>query len=60
MVESTRTQSVYVFATDYPHYDADSADAILPRTIPAEIRDRVRFRNALDTYPKLAGLEAAA
>jgi predicted TIM-barrel fold metal-dependent hydrolase len=60
MVDATRTHDVYVFATDYPHYDADSAEAILPRTIPAELRDKVRFRNAVDTYPKLAGLERAA
>ena len=60
MVNGIGGESIYVFATDYPHYDADSADAILPKTIPDELRNRVRFKNAIETYPRLRNLEPAA
>jgi predicted TIM-barrel fold metal-dependent hydrolase len=56
LVEMTDTERVYVFATDYPHYDADSASAVLPGTLPEELRQRVRYRNAIETYPRLRGL----
>jgi uncharacterized protein len=54
MVEETGSERIFMFSTDYPHYDADSADSVLPKSIPKELRDRVRYRNAAETYPKLA------
>jgi predicted TIM-barrel fold metal-dependent hydrolase len=56
IVETAEAEDVYVFSTDYPHYDADSADKTLPATVPQALRDKVRFGNALATYPRLAGL----
>ncbi|HEY6762282.1 MAG TPA: amidohydrolase family protein [Baekduia sp.] len=56
LVEMTGTEGVYLFATDYPHYDADSAAVVLPGSLPDELRRRVRYENALATYPRLAGL----
>ena len=56
LVQMADTERMYVFATDYPHYDADSAKAVLPGTLPEELRQRIRYRNALETYPRLAGL----
>jgi len=47
---------VFVFSTDYPHFDADSAEKTLPLTMPKELRDKICFENALKTYPRLAGL----
>ena len=58
LVEMAGLEHVYVFASDYPHYDADSVDAVLPGTLPEELRRRVRFENALETYPKLRNLAA--
>jgi predicted TIM-barrel fold metal-dependent hydrolase len=55
LVEMTETQDVFVFASDYPHYDADSADTVLA-ALPDELRFKIRWRNALDAYPRLAGL----
>ena len=52
LVESDR---MFMFATDYPHFDADSADAVLPKSLPEELRFRIRCRNAIETYPKLLG-----
>jgi predicted TIM-barrel fold metal-dependent hydrolase len=57
LVEMVESDRIFVFASDYPHYDADSAYAILPtKTIPEELRLRIRYQNALETYPKLRDL----
>jgi predicted TIM-barrel fold metal-dependent hydrolase len=55
IVEMSDTERLFMFSTDYPHYDADSADIVLPRTLSEEPRRRVRYQNALETYPRLAG-----
>jgi predicted TIM-barrel fold metal-dependent hydrolase len=54
LVEMTETERVYVFSTDYPHYDADSANIF--KALPAELRQRIRYKNALETYPRLKHL----
>jgi predicted TIM-barrel fold metal-dependent hydrolase len=54
LVEMTETQGVYVFSTDYPHFDADSATVLAG--LPDELRNRIRYQNALETYPRLKGL----
>jgi len=57
LVEMVESESIYVFASDYPHYDADSAYAVLPsKTIPEDFRLRLRYKNALETFPKLRNL----
>jgi predicted TIM-barrel fold metal-dependent hydrolase len=58
LVEMSDSAGLYMFSTDYPHYDADSADIVLPRTLPEELRRRVRYQNAIETYPRLAGAAA--
>jgi predicted TIM-barrel fold metal-dependent hydrolase len=55
LCELVQSDRMFMFATDYPHFDADSADAVLPRSIPEELRLRIRCRNAIETYPKLLG-----
>jgi predicted TIM-barrel fold metal-dependent hydrolase len=60
LVEDMRAEEMFVFATDYPHYDADSADTFLPATLDSELRERVWFRNALETYPRLAAFTPPA
>jgi len=56
LIDMVDSEDMYVFASDYPHYDADSADAVLPSKMPEGLRRKIRFENALATYPKLAGL----
>jgi predicted TIM-barrel fold metal-dependent hydrolase len=58
LVEMVESSQVFVFASDYPHYDADSAYATLPGTIPEELSRRIRYQNAVETYPKLRSLVA--
>jgi predicted TIM-barrel fold metal-dependent hydrolase len=53
VVELAGAEAMFVFSSDYPHYDADLARDVLPRTLPGELRDRVRYRNAVETYPRL-------
>jgi predicted TIM-barrel fold metal-dependent hydrolase len=54
LVEMADTDRMYVFSSDYPHWDADSITPLLPPSLPQELRDRIRYRNALETYPRLA------
>ena len=55
--ESFATEDVFLFSTDYPHFDSDSADAVLPKgRMPEELRAKIRYKNALATYPRLSDL----
>jgi uncharacterized protein len=56
LVEMSNSERMFTFASDYPHYDADSVDVVLGRSVGEELRERVRWRNALETYPRLPGL----
>jgi predicted TIM-barrel fold metal-dependent hydrolase len=38
-----------LFSSDYPHYDTDDPEFIIKR-IPAEMRERVCYQNAVDTF----------
>jgi predicted TIM-barrel fold metal-dependent hydrolase len=58
LVKEMEAEEMFVFSTDYPHYDADSAPNALPGTMDRQLRDRVCFRNAVETYPRLAGVAA--
>jgi predicted TIM-barrel fold metal-dependent hydrolase len=51
-------EGVFLFATDFPHYDADSQSVL--SGLSDELLDRIRWRNAVETYPRLAGLAPAA
>lgn len=43
-----------VFSSDYPHYDFDSPRRALPPGLPAELRERIYWKNAAETYgPRL-------
>jgi len=52
IIELGDLEKVFVFATDYPHYDADSADVI--GSLPDDIRNRIRYENAFDAFPRIA------
>jgi predicted TIM-barrel fold metal-dependent hydrolase len=55
LVKSKDLQHAFVFATDYPHYDADSARSVLAG-LPDDLNRRVRYQNAIDFYPRLQSL----
>jgi predicted TIM-barrel fold metal-dependent hydrolase len=54
LVEMSESERIFTFASDYPHYDADSVDVVLGRAVPEALRNRVRSTNALEIYPRLA------
>jgi predicted TIM-barrel fold metal-dependent hydrolase len=47
MLESDR---MLIFSTDYPHWDFDSPDESVPRSLPAELRHRIFYENARELY----------
>jgi predicted TIM-barrel fold metal-dependent hydrolase len=53
LVEMTDSDRMFMFSSDYPHYDADGADRWLPG-LPEGLGRRIRYQNALETYAKLA------
>jgi predicted TIM-barrel fold metal-dependent hydrolase len=53
MVDSDR---MFVFSTDYPHYDADLPDQVLRPAIPKDLQRKLRYENAIESFPRLAGL----
>jgi predicted TIM-barrel fold metal-dependent hydrolase len=53
LIAETGSERMFMFSTDYPHYDADSAASVLPKSMATEIRQRIRYLNAAETYPKL-------
>lgn len=54
LVEMTDTAGVFMFSSDYPHFDADSLNVY--DRLPEDLRRRLMYENALETYPRLAGL----
>ena len=60
LVEMVDSERMFMFSTDYPHYDADTAPQVLPGSLPESLRMRIRHQNALETYPRLPGLVSVA
>lgn len=46
LVEMLETDRMFVFATDYPHWDFDSPDESIPRALPADLKQRIFYENA--------------
>lgn len=59
LIEMCEGERVFVFSSDYPHLDADSPAKIFTQAMPAELRERIRWRNALEAYPRLEKALAA-
>jgi predicted TIM-barrel fold metal-dependent hydrolase len=53
LIEMAEAEKLFVFSTDYPHFDADSTQTIQSSTLPLELRERICWRNALEAYPRL-------
>ena len=39
-----------LMASDYPHWDSDNPDIVLPHTLPEELKTRIRYDNAAALY----------
>ena len=54
LIEMTDSDRIYMFATDFPHYDADSTTVL--SGLSPELKSRIYHQNALETYSRLATL----
>lgn len=52
VMEEIGSDEILLFATDYPHWHFDGADA-LPDGIPAHLARKIAIDNPLKTYPRL-------
>jgi uncharacterized protein len=52
MIALAELESVYVFSSDYPHWDADSPETTL-NGLSSDLKRRIEHENALDAYPRL-------
>jgi predicted TIM-barrel fold metal-dependent hydrolase len=60
LVEMVDADDIFVFSSDYPHYDADLPDQVLGPGIPDDLKRKVRYANAVASFPRLAGLDHEA
>jgi uncharacterized protein len=52
LVDHIKSDRLFLFSTDYPHWQFDG-DAALPSGLPDELSRRIMSENALATYPRL-------
>ena len=53
IVDQVGSDRVFMFSSDYPHYDGDNPTKAFPTSLSQDLRDRVFYKNALETYPRL-------
>ena len=46
LIDMLETDRMFVFATDYPHWDFDSPDESIRRTLPEDLKQRIFYENA--------------
>jgi predicted TIM-barrel fold metal-dependent hydrolase len=61
MFNMIHAEKTLCFSTDYPHWDFDAPDLVVPRKAPPELKQRVLYENAAELYglPTLAETQAA-
>jgi len=58
MLTMIHADKTLCFSTDFPHWDFDAPDVILPRKIPPELKKRILYENAAELY-RLPSIEQA-
>jgi uncharacterized protein len=53
LVDHIKSDNMFLFSTDYPHWQFDG-DAALPPGLPDTLRRKILSENALATYPRLS------
>lgn len=53
LIKDVGSDEMFLFSTDYPHWDFDSPFEAFPRDLPEELHEKIMFRNALATYPRI-------
>lgn len=55
LVEMLESDRMFVFSTDYPHWDFDAPEDSIPRELPAALRHRILYANARELYAQKLG-----
>jgi predicted TIM-barrel fold metal-dependent hydrolase len=50
LIDMLETDRMFIFATDYPHWDFDSPDESIPRSLPEDLKQRIFYQNARELY----------
>ncbi|MGA0532585.1 amidohydrolase family protein [Hansschlegelia sp. KR7-227] len=50
LVDLMGSDEILVFSTDYPHFDFDDPHMAIPRALPADLREKILWKNAADFY----------
>jgi predicted TIM-barrel fold metal-dependent hydrolase len=58
LVDHIKSDQLFLFSTDYPHWQFDGDDA-LPPGLPSELSRKILSENALATYPRLQKADQA-
>jgi predicted TIM-barrel fold metal-dependent hydrolase len=58
LIEHLESDELFLFSTDYPHWQFDGDDA-LPTGLSETVRRKILCGNALATYPRLARANSA-
>ena len=56
IIDMVESEELFVFSTDYPHWDFDSPYEALPLGIPVELKRKIFAENAASIYTKLPAL----
>ena len=50
LIDMLESDTMLLFATDYPHWDFDSPYEAIPRGLPQNLRERIFYENARELY----------
>jgi predicted TIM-barrel fold metal-dependent hydrolase len=50
IVDMVGSDRLIVYSSDYPHYDFDPPDRILPKGTPEDLKQKILYQNAKDFY----------
>lgn len=50
LIDMLGSDRLFIFSTDYPHWDFDAPDDAIPRSLPADLRQKIFYENARDLY----------
>jgi uncharacterized protein len=57
LVEDVESDELFMFSSDYPHYDADGAVQTFPAAIGRQLQQAVLSGNAIKAYPRLEAVQ---
>jgi predicted TIM-barrel fold metal-dependent hydrolase len=57
LIDMLGSDRLFVFSTDYPHWDFDAPEESIPAELPADLRRRILYENARDLYARKLGAD---